>query len=57
MLWPKPDWDPERSRLGNRRLPEGASICRKVISRPVSTKTPEAQVQWAVAGSHRFFKA
>jgi dTDP-4-amino-4,6-dideoxygalactose transaminase len=53
--WPKPMWAHKALALGDLRLPGTESICREVLSLPMSAETTPGQVQTTVASIRRFF--
>jgi dTDP-4-amino-4,6-dideoxygalactose transaminase len=55
--WPKPIWEHKGLGLGNPSLPETESICREVISLPLSAETTPEQVDIVVATVRDFFAA
>lgn len=55
--WPKPMWEHKGLGLSNPRLSETESICREVISLPMSAETTEEQVAYTVEAIRGFFRA
>jgi dTDP-4-amino-4,6-dideoxygalactose transaminase len=55
VSWPKPMWHHPALRLGEHHLPETESICREVISLPMSAETSSAHVDVVVGLVRRFF--
>ncbi len=53
--WIKPVWDHKDLRLGNPGLPETESICREVISLPMSAETTPEHVKHTVQSIRQFF--
>lgn len=53
--WPKPVWEHKGLELGEHHLPETESICREVISLPMSAETTEEHVDITVQAIRRFF--
>ncbi len=53
--WPKPMWEHKGLALENPRLPETESICREVISLPMSAETTPEQVDVTVRAICEFF--
>ncbi len=53
--WPKPVWEHRGLRLGEYRLPETESICREVLSLPMSAETTQEQVEYTVRAIRDFF--
>ncbi len=53
--WPKPMWEHPGLNLGNPHLPETESICREVISLPMSAETTPQQVATVVQSIRQFF--
>lgn len=53
--WPKPMWEHRDLGLENPGLPETESICRQVISLPMSAETTPAQVEIAAGCIRDFF--
>lgn len=53
--WPKPIWKHEQLGLGEYQLPETESICREVVSLPMSAETTEQQVQYTTECIRQFF--
>lgn len=53
--WPKPMWEHKGLGLENPRLPETESICREVISLPMSAETTEGHVDITVQCIREFF--
>lgn len=53
--WPKPMWEHRGLGLAAPDVPETLSICREVLSLPMSAETTEAQVQTIVAALQAFF--
>jgi dTDP-4-amino-4,6-dideoxygalactose transaminase len=53
--WPKPMWEHKGLGLENPRLPETESICREVISLPMSAETTPEHVEIAVGCIREFF--
>lgn len=54
--WPKPVWEHKGLQLGDHRLPETESICREVISLPMSAETTEEEVDYVVSSIRDFFR-
>lgn len=54
--WPKPMWEHKGLGLGNPHLPETESICREVISLPMSAETTREHVEITVEAVREFFK-
>ena len=52
--WAKPMWEHAGLKLENPNLPETESICREVISLPMSAETTEEQVEIAIEAIHEF---
>lgn len=55
VSWPKPMWEHKALDLGVQNLPNTASICREVISLPMSAETTPEQVDITVQAVHKFF--
>jgi dTDP-4-amino-4,6-dideoxygalactose transaminase len=53
--WPKPMWEHKGLQLENPHLRETESICREVLSLPMSAETSEEQVDIAVRCVREFF--
>nr|MBA3754236.1 DegT/DnrJ/EryC1/StrS family aminotransferase [Nitrospira sp.] len=53
--WPKPIWEHQGLGLAASDVPKTLSICREVLSLPLSAETTEAQVQTIVASLQAFF--
>lgn len=53
--WPKPMWEHQGLGLAIPQVPETLSVCREVLSLPMSAETTEAQVDMTVACLHSFF--
>ncbi len=53
--WPKPVWEHKGLELGKHSLPETESICRQVISLPMSAETTEEQAEYVVSCIRDFF--
>ena len=53
--WPKPMWEHMRLHLDNPGLAETESICREVISLPMSAETTPEQVEIATDSIRKFF--
>lgn len=53
--WPKPMWEHQDLGLENPGLPETESICKQVISLPMSAETTPAQVEIAASCIRDFF--
>jgi dTDP-3-amino-2,3,6-trideoxy-4-keto-D-glucose/dTDP-3-amino-3,4,6-trideoxy-alpha-D-glucose/dTDP-2,6-dideoxy-D-kanosamine transaminase len=53
--WPKPMWEHKDLGLGNPSLPETESICREVISMPMSAETTPEHVEITVGCIRDFF--
>jgi len=53
--WPKPMWEHKDLGLDNPGLPETESICREVISLPMSAETTAKHVEVTVASIRDFF--
>jgi dTDP-4-amino-4,6-dideoxygalactose transaminase len=53
--WPKPMWQHEGLGLGALRLPETESICREVLSLPMSAETTEEHVAITIDAVKAFF--
>ena len=53
--WPKPMWEHRGLELEDPHLPETESICREVISLPMSAETTPEQVDVAVGAIRDFF--
>ncbi len=53
--WPKPMWEHKDLGLGNPGLPETESICREVISLPMSAETTPEHVEITVGCMRDFF--
>jgi dTDP-4-amino-4,6-dideoxygalactose transaminase len=53
--WPKPVWEHKGLGLGEHHLPETESICRQVISLPMSAETTEEHVDITVQAIRGFF--
>jgi len=54
--WPKPVWEHKGLELGEHNLPETESICRQVISLPMSAETTEEQVAYTVECMRGFYQ-
>ncbi len=54
--WRKPVWEHSALGLGEHRLPETESICREVLSLPMSAETTEEQVDYTVQSIREFFR-
>ena len=54
--WPKPMWRHPGLGLGDPELPETASICREVISLPMSAETTQEHVERTVLAIRQFFR-
>jgi dTDP-4-amino-4,6-dideoxygalactose transaminase len=52
--WAKPMWEHAGLKLKNPTLPETESICREVISLPMSAETTKEQVEITVEAIHEF---
>ena len=55
LHWPKPMWEHKGLGLGNPGLPETESICREVISLPMSAETTPEHVEITVGCIRDFF--
>jgi dTDP-3-amino-2,3,6-trideoxy-4-keto-D-glucose/dTDP-3-amino-3,4,6-trideoxy-alpha-D-glucose/dTDP-2,6-dideoxy-D-kanosamine transaminase len=55
--WPKAMWEHEGLALDRPHLPETESICREVISLPMSAETTQKQVETVVQTIREFFAA
>ncbi len=55
LHWPKPMWEHKGLGLGNPGLPETESICREVISLPMSAETTPEHVETTVSCIREFF--
>jgi len=53
--WPKPMWEHSGLALQNPKLPETKSICREVLSLPMSAETTSEQVDIVVQSIREFF--
>jgi dTDP-4-amino-4,6-dideoxygalactose transaminase len=53
--WPKPMWHHKGLELGDHRLPNTESICREVLSLPMSAETTPEQVDIIVRAVREFF--
>jgi len=53
--WPKPIWEHGGLRLDNPNLPQTESICREVISLPMSAETTQEHVEMTVASIRDFY--
>ncbi len=53
--WPKPMWEHKGLALENPHLPETESVCREVISLPMSAETTPEQVEIVVQSIREFF--
>jgi dTDP-3-amino-2,3,6-trideoxy-4-keto-D-glucose/dTDP-3-amino-3,4,6-trideoxy-alpha-D-glucose/dTDP-2,6-dideoxy-D-kanosamine transaminase len=53
--WPKPMWEHRGLALQNPKLPETESICREVLSLPMSAETTAEQVDIVVQSIREFF--
>ncbi len=53
--WPKPMWDHKGLELEDPKLPETESICREVVSLPMSAETTPEQVEITVGAIREFF--
>lgn len=53
--WPKPMWHHRGLGLGEYHLPETESICREVLSLPMSAETTEEQVEYTTGCICEFF--
>jgi aminotransferase EvaB len=53
--WPKPMWEHRGLALKNARLPDTESICREVLSLPMSAETTAEQVDIVVQSIREFF--
>jgi dTDP-4-amino-4,6-dideoxygalactose transaminase len=53
--WTRPMWEHVGLKLENPNLPETESICREVISLPMSAETTKEQVEITVEAIHEFF--
>ena len=53
--WPKPMWEHAGLGLENPHLPETESICREVVSLPMSAETAEEHVEIATDAIREFF--
>ena len=53
--WQKPMWEHKGLGLAAPDVPETLSICREVVSLPMSAETTEAQVDLVVAALRTFF--
>jgi dTDP-4-amino-4,6-dideoxygalactose transaminase len=53
--WPKPMWEHKGLRLKPQRLPETVSICREVLSLPMSAETTPEEVEMVVHATREFF--
>lgn len=54
--WPKTVWKHKELQLGDHDLPETVSICREVLSLPMSAETTEEHVQYTVECIRDFFE-
>lgn len=54
--WPKPVWEHKGLELGEYHLPETESICREVLSLPMSAETTDEQVEYTVERFRDFFQ-
>src|SRR5579863_9471087 len=55
VSWPKPMWHHTGLRLENPHLPGTESVCRDVLSLPMSAETTEAQVEIVARSVQEFF--
>ncbi len=55
--WKRPVWEHKGLKLGHLNLPETESICKEVISLPMSAETTDEHVGYAVECIHNFFKS
>ncbi|HDZ25546.1 hypothetical protein LCGC14_1100010 [marine sediment metagenome] len=55
--WRKPVWEHKRLKLGQHNLPETESICKEVISLPMSAETTDEHVEYTVHCIGNFFKS
>ena len=55
--WRKPVWEHKRLKLGQYYLPETESICKEVISLPMSGETTDKHVEYTVNCIRNFFKS
>jgi dTDP-4-amino-4,6-dideoxygalactose transaminase len=55
VSWPKPIWEHAALKLGNLDLPETRSICREVLSLPMSAETESAEVSLVGQAVRNFF--
>ncbi len=56
VSWPKPMWEHKALGLGNPALPETISICREVLSLPMSAETTSEEVGLVCDAIRRFFR-
>ena len=54
--WPKPMWEHAGLKLANPRLPGTESICREVLSLPMSAETTPEEVDITVRSIQKFFR-
>jgi dTDP-4-amino-4,6-dideoxygalactose transaminase len=55
VSWPKPMWHHKGLELGDHHLPNTESICREVLSLPMSAETTPEQVDITVRAVREFF--
>jgi len=55
--WQKPVWEHKGLKLGQLNLPETESICKEVISLPMSAETTDEHVGYTVECIRNFFKS
>jgi dTDP-4-amino-4,6-dideoxygalactose transaminase len=55
VSWPKPMWQHKGLGLQDPHLPETESICREVLSLPITAETTPEQVDTVVQHIHQFF--
>ena len=55
--WPKPVWEHKGLFLDDPRLPQTESICREVISLPMSAETTAEQARFVVESIHDFYSS
>ena len=53
--WKRPVWEHKGLKLGQLNLPETESICKEVISLPMSTETTDENVEYTVECIRNFF--
>lgn len=55
--WKRPVWEHKGLKLGQLNLPETESICKEVISLPMSAETTDENVEYTVECIRNFFKS